>query len=371
MNVLCGMTFAFLVHPRADLRQDLARMAKPLGLVPNAVYDHALRRLPLPPRRFAQVTLNGREVGRLILVPFGARHLLTDRRTGARKVAQAVDLAAAGGADLVGLGGLTSPVTNGGRQLARRNDIGVTNGNAFTAATVYRQVRDLLDAAPVGRVAVVGATGSVGSAVTRLLARDGLGADLLLVARDRSRLDPIAGSVGARGATDLAAIAACDLVVLLTSAADALIGPEHLRSGAVVLDATQPRNTGPELLRRRPDVRVLDGGVVDVPGLRLRGGSIGLAPGQTFACLAETMLLSLSGHRGHFSLGRPTLDQVDRTIEIADMFGDLGFGPAAPSSFGQPVASGPTAGSAPSVPGLPSLAAVLDVARVAPTGAAA
>lgn len=344
MNVLCGMTFAFLVHPRADLRQDMARLAKPLGLVPTIVYDHALRRLPLAPFRFASVGLNGSEIGRLILVPFGARHLLTDRRTGARKVAQAVDLAAAAGADLVGLGGLTSPVTNGGRQLARRSDIGVTNGNAFTAVTVHRQVRELLRAAPAGRVAVVGATGSVGSAVTRLLARDGLGADLLLVARDRSRLDPLTDTVGARSATDLTAIAACDVVVLLTSAADALVGSEHLRHGAVVLDATQPRNTSPDLLRRRPDVRVWDGGVVDVPGLRLRGGSIGLAPGQAFACLAETMLLSLSGHRGHFSLGRPTLEQVDQMVEIADLFRDLGFRPAAPSSFGRPIA--PVAGVA-------------------------
>lgn len=338
MNVLCGMTFAFLVHPRADLRQDMARLARPLGIVPNIVYDHALRRLPLPPLRFASVDLDGREVGRLILVPFGARHLLTDRRAGARKVAQAVDLAAATGSDLVGLGGLTSPVTNGGRQLMRRNDIGVTNGNAFTAATVHRQVRSILATAPSGRVAVVGATGSVGSAVTRLLARDGLGADLLLVARDRQRLSGLAETVGARTATDLAAVATCDIVVLLTSAADALVGPGHLGRGAVVLDATQPRNTSPDLLRRRPDVRVLDGGVVDVPGLRLRGGSIGLAPGQAFACLAETMLLSLHGHRGHFSLGRPTLDQVDRIVEIADVFGDLSFRPATPSSFGRPMA---------------------------------
>lgn len=338
VNVMCGMTFAFLVHPRADLRQDMARVAKPLGLVPKAVYDRALRRLPLPPLRFASIELSGRAVGRLILVPFGARHLLTDRRTGARKVAQAIDRAKASGADLVGLGGLTSPVTNGGRQMARRTDIGITNGNAFTAATVYRQVRDLLATAPTGRVAVVGATGSVGSAVTRLLARDGLGTDLLLVARDQQRLATLAAAVGARTATDLTAVSACDTVVLLTSAAEALVGPEHLGRGAVVLDATQPRNTSPDLLRRRPDVRVLDGGVVEVPGMRVRGGSIGLAPGQAFACLAETMLLSLSGHRGHFSLGRPTLEQVDRMVEIAHELGDLGFRPAAPSSFGRPVA---------------------------------
>lgn len=110
----------------------MARVATPLGLVPNVVYDHALRRLPLSPLRFAEISLNGRQVGRLILVPFGARHLLADRRAGADKVARAVDLAAATGASFVGLGGLTSPVTNGGRLFGGRTDIGVTNGKAST-----------------------------------------------------------------------------------------------------------------------------------------------------------------------------------------------------------------------------------------------
>ena len=42
-------SFAFLVHPRAHIAQDLARMSKPLGLVPERVYDVALRRLRVPP----------------------------------------------------------------------------------------------------------------------------------------------------------------------------------------------------------------------------------------------------------------------------------------------------------------------------------
>ena len=82
--------------------------------------------------------------------------------------------------------------------LRRRTDIGVTNGNAFTAAIVHRQVQDLLDTAPHGRVAVVGATGSVGSAVTRLLARDRDVAELLLVARSSARLSALAAEVAGR-----------------------------------------------------------------------------------------------------------------------------------------------------------------------------
>lgn len=334
------MTFAFLVHPRVALRADMARVWRPLGVVPSQVYDHALRRLPLPPLRFAEIRLAEQRVGELILVPFGAAHLLSDRRNGNRKVVAAVDRAVRSGVDLVGLGGLTAPVTNGGMVLRRRTDIGVTNGNAFTASIVHRQIRSLLATAPHGRVAVVGATGSVGSAVTRLLARDGDIAELLLVARGSSRLSSLAAEIGSavpvRTSDRLDSLTESDVVVLLTAAADTVLRAEHLGPGAAVLDATQPRNTSPELQQRRPDVLLLDGGIVEVPGLRLHGGTMGLPDGRTFACLAETMLLSLSGHRGHFTLGRPTLDQIDHITELALRHRNLGFLPAAPTTFGRP-----------------------------------
>ena len=102
-------------------------------------------------------------------------------------------------------------------------------------------------------------------------------------------------------ATDLGAVADADLVVLLTASADSLLGPEHLAPGAVVLDATQPRNTSPALLEQRPDVVVLDGGVVDIPSLRVVGGDIGLPDGRAYACFAETAMLALTGHHGHFA----------------------------------------------------------------------
>ena len=196
----------------------------------------------------------------------------------------------------------------------------MTNGNSFTAAIVEDQIRMLLPrvsrrtARP--RIAVVGASGSVGTAVTRLLARDPAGARLTLIARTAPRRRRARG----RGRRDIDVAVAhtidaardADLVVLLTASADALLGAEHLAPGAVVLDAThQPRNTSPDLATARPDVLVVDGGIVSIPSLRLTGGDIGLPDGRSYACFAETAILALTGHTGHFSLGNPTLDQVD------------------------------------------------------------
>ena len=52
-----------------------------------------------------------------------------------------------------------------------------------------------------------------------------------------------------------------------------------------------------------------------------RSTLLGLPNGRSYACFAETAILALTGHSGHFSLGNPTLDQVDeirRTQDGAD-----------------------------------------------------
>ncbi|MEP6630456.1 MAG: NAD(P)-binding domain-containing protein [Lapillicoccus sp.] len=337
--------FAFLVHPRGRLAEDLSRIARPLGLVPEPVYDIALRRLPLPPVTMASVQLGGTSVGHVVLVPFGARHMLAQPAAARQRVSRAVDHAVRRGAQVVGLGALTAPVTGGGVSLRGRTDVAVTNGNAFTAAIVHDQVRELLATTEGARVAVIGATGSVGATLAQLLVR-GRDADrLLLVARSENRLTALASRLSGRGtdvmtATDLRAAQDSDLVVLLTAAVGSVIEPEHLRLGAVVLDATQPRNTTSGLVRARPDVTVVDGGIVSVPSLRLRGGNVGLPDGRAYACFAETALLALSGHTassGHFALGLPTLEQVDQVRELARRSAHLGFTLGAPTSFGQPL----------------------------------
>jgi fatty aldehyde-generating acyl-ACP reductase len=335
-------TFAFLVHPRARLAQDLARVSKPLGLVPERVYDVALRRLPVPPVTMASVRLGGAHVGHVVLVAFGARHMQADPAQARIRVAGAVDHAVRLGATVVGLGALTATVTAGGAALSDRTDIAVTNGNAFTAAVVHDQVRALLQRSPSGRVAVVGATGSVGTTVAKLVARHRDADELLLVARNERRLESLRCNLSGRGvavrsSTDLHSIRSADVVVLLTAAAGSVLEPVHVGKGSVVLDATQPRNTTTELARRRRDVAIVDGGVVSIPSLEIRGGNVGLPDGRAYACFAETALLALSGHQEHFAIGIPDLDQVEHVRSLARDFAHLGFTTAATTSFGVPV----------------------------------
>lgn len=357
-------TFAFLVHPRADVAPDLGRVWAPLGRLPEQACQWSLRHLPLPTLPLASVHRRDQAaadasgaglLGHVLVVPVGARQLLTeDRRWVRGKIEQAVDRAVALGASVVGLGALTAPVTGGGRLLRARPEITLTTGNAFTAYLTVEALRRLLPAARGGHLAIVGATGSVGSCVVRLLADEPIGTDLTLVAREPKRLTALAAEAAAalathgrdvavRAATTMAAVRDADLVLVLTSATEALLRSEHLKSGAVVLDDTQPRNTDPCLPVERPDVLVIDGGVAAVPGIDIRG-DIGLPRGLAYACLCETMLMTLDRHRAD-AVGVADVGHALRLRDAARRHAHLGFGLAEPAlSFGRPV-PWPTAGT--------------------------
>lgn len=341
-------TFAFLVHPRAEVARDLGRLWSPLGRVPDPAWDWAMRRLPLPTIPWGSVHLRATDqpIGHILTVPVSARLLLSARRDWSiGKVEHAVDTAESLGAEVVGLGALTAPVTGGGHRLRSRPGIGVTNGNAFTAAMTHEAILRLLPVLPTAspHIAFVGATGSVGGCVVELVAGDDVAATITLVARNRHRLDDLAATVltrrprtDVRVATDMGAVRDADLVVVLTSAATTLVRPEHLKPGAVVLDDTQPRNTDPSIVHDRPDVVVVDGGMARVDGIDVRA-DIGVPPGYAYACLCETMLLALADHEGDFCTARATVAQARHVQGLAVEFGALGFRLGEFLSFGEPV----------------------------------
>ncbi|MCB0712515.1 MAG: hypothetical protein KDD67_09315 [Ignavibacteriae bacterium] len=337
--------FAFLVHPRADVREDLGNILKPLGLIPNRVYNTALKHLPLPAFNIGEVSFADRPnetAGYIIMVPQGARAMLEQGRSKVMpKIEAAVNKAVELGAEIVGLGALTATVAKGGTLLKNRKDIAVTNGNAYTAWMTFEGIKRLMNEFPTHNptIAFVGATGSVGSSVVELVAESDLTVNMTLVARDMPRLHALADKVhrtdawtNVKVSNSIDAVKDADLIVLMTSSADCLLKSEHLKPGAIVLDDTQPRNTDPNLTLERPDVLIVDGGLVAVPGVEINA-HIGLPGGHAYACLAETMLLALNGHEGHFSLGNPTRDQVDTIASTARRFRHLGFELASLRSF--------------------------------------
>lgn len=337
--------FAFLLHPRTEIAEDFARVFKPLGWIPNSWYERVLPMLPASPRVVSSIRNQetGEVIGEVIAVFLTPAHLLgRNRKLVDRHIDAAVNLAKKRGASLVGLGALTAPATGGGNRLRKQNQISVTNGNAFTAVATYQGIVRM--AQQLGKkptIALVGASGSVGSAVTRLLMQKGDAEKLILIGRTPSKLNALASEAPAEQqmqvSLDIADSKQAEIVVLMTSAPDALLKSEHLMHGAYVLDDTQPRNTSPDLLKERPDITLVDGGLVMTPGLKRRGSSIGIPSQMSFACLAETALLALDRHVGHGVVGEPTLEQVNHMAKLAERFSSLGFHIAPPTAFGKQI----------------------------------
>jgi predicted amino acid dehydrogenase len=118
-------------------------------------------------------------------------------------------------------------------------------------------------------------------------------------------------------------------VVTVSSAADAIVEPEHLKPGAVVCDVARPRDVSVRVARERDDVLVIEGGVVKVPGnmtCRRHGQdapfSFGCPEGTAYACMSETMALALEGRYESFTLGKDVaLAQADEIARICARHG--------------------------------------------------
>lgn len=247
------------------------------------------------------------------------------------RVVDAARLAEKLGAQVIGLGGYTSIVGDKGFTVARSVGAAVTSGNSLTAWATIEALRRLAKAKDFGRcrLAVVGATGSIGALCARRLAPEV--ESIVLSARHRDRLELLAARLSRRAEVELdarRAAAGADLVITTTSAPDALFAASDLKSGAVVVDVSVPRNiaVGPN---PRPDVVIADGGRIRAPGPPRISADLGLPPGEVHACMAETMVLALAGRFESYSLG----DDLDlaRMDEIGRLAVAHGFEVALPA----------------------------------------
>jgi fatty aldehyde-generating acyl-ACP reductase len=319
--------FAFIVHLRGV--DDLARFRPTAFLrrLSSSESEYRDRISKLPPLVIATMRFGGTALeGELIAVARMPEDLAG--RQGSVDVARAVALAASRGVAVVGLGGLTSPCTGGGRLLLRELSPGITitNGNAYTAAVVLRNVSEatayLGQSVARTTVAIVGCTGSVGVAASRLIAQ--AGHPLVLIGRSAQRVSSLLPDLVARfgAAARLEDARSADVVVLLTSDPTARLDISHVKSSAVVIDCAQPANLSAEAHTElnRSCTRAVTGGMVRIPNydstLDLGFSDERDAP----ACLAETYLFARAGIRTH-SVGRATADLARRLEVTAERFG--------------------------------------------------
>ncbi len=321
-----------------------------------------------------------------IMVPYTTRQLVRmPRRDALGEILSAFELARDRGASVVGLGAYTSILTGGGERVSGQGPA-VTPGNAYTAVAGVHAVEELLDALGETwagtRAAVVGASGSVGGALTALLlarapalvlignvnkdaetarsnVRAALGDVLSSLVADPSdtgnwqpgsvldqlrcvfgapatwAVEEILGYLETRRLVvlsgELAELASADVALVSTSSPEPFIGPEHLAAGSLICDLSRPRNVAAQVGGQRPDVLVLDGGIVRLPGAPSIG-NYGLRQGEAYACMAESILIGLEGDSSLASVGRP---DVARINELERLARHHGFRAAPLRSFGE------------------------------------
>lgn len=388
--------FAFLVHP-VDL-SNYYEFDPTLSILPRdkiALFSDIGKEL-IKPFVIGKVRIisdcEATAYGEFINIPYTAKQMLEVPQDRILKVIEdAINLAIDRGAKILGLGAYTSVVTRGGT-LIKGKYIPLTTGNSYTVVASIDALK--LASMKLGidlsqsTVSVVGATGSIGRALAILLSEDihriilvgnpshpkssvrrlrKVGIDLCLnMARclesgwkprnkticdylstlklpsydDMNSWEKILDLLEKGGyvtiTTDLSlAVSSSDIIVTATNSPRELIEPSYVKFGAIICDISRPPNVSPLIKELRPDVLVIDGGVVEIPGRPSLGWYFGFERGLAYACMAETMMLALEKNYTDMSLGN------DLTIEGINYFRELarkhGFKVSQLRSFDRPI----------------------------------
>lgn len=335
--------------------------------------------------------------GEFIVVPYTAKELQNMPQAKAEaKILEAIDLAVARGAKIVGLGAYTSVVTQGGRSLLRHVNVPITTGNSFTVTSgvdaLIQSGQKLGLELNQTVAAIVGAGGAIGKAVALLLAEKV--ANLILIGNpnrteksnyrmlkvmaemyryltekgNNGQLYP-AGTIGAyvNGLTNRPKVTdslaewidfikqdrlslTCPvkitvdikkylpdahIILAATSSTDVLITSDILRTGALICDLSRPSNVCKTIPEKRNDVLVIDGGIIEVPGRPDLGWNFGFEKGLAYACMSETMMLALEQLYENTSIGADL--NIDYLNQLKTYAAIHGFRLAGFRSFDSPL----------------------------------
>ncbi len=344
--------FAFIIHPTSYEQLFLSPLFKPFRTLPKGLVEESAAMLPpmFVSKATGIKTPEGKEaVGYIYALPATPRMMLKEPAEHFyRQMREIASMGKEKGAGVMGLGAFTSVIGDAGVTVAQGSPIAVTTGNSYTVWAAMETVRE--GSAKLGidtskaRAMVIGATGSIGKAITRMIAQ--IVPDLVLVAPKPERLMELARMLENEAAEQgrMLKIEAAtkaheflpsaDIIVAATSAGG-VVDVMSLKPGALVCDVAMPPDVSQEEAGKRNDILVIASGEILVPGNIHWGIDFELPRNVAFACLAETILLTLEGRFENFTLGREIDPQ--KVVEIGEIGRKHGFKLAPIMSFGKPV----------------------------------
>ena len=296
----------------------------------------------LAPKRFLEVELcfeEGRKRALClgIVCPMLPVDMVLSEEIAIKQVSSAIEIAQRWGANIVGLGGFTSIIGNGGGRLASRSLIPVTSGNGYTTALILDGIKRAIEALHFDAkelvMAVIGATGDIGSACARALTP--FCKSLILVARKEDRLLQFAEQLKEICPTvtieksPRAAAGKADVLITVTSSLTTILNAEDLASGSIVCDASYPANIPRAARSDRRDVLIFEGGLATWPGLdrqvppRHKLWQFNPYALGVHGCFAETLLIASENTYESCTIGRGriTPSQIALLHETGEKYG--------------------------------------------------
>ena len=245
--------------------------------------------------------------------------MLSRFKTARRKVLNAMELAQKKGINITALGGFTSIIFENFNLLQHKQIRNTslewerfTTGNTHTAWVICKQLE--INAPRIGidlkkaTVAVIGATGDIGSAVCRwLINKTGI-SELLMVARQQEPLALLQKELNGGTITSLnEALPQADIVVWVASMPKTIeIDIDNLKKPCLMIDGGYPKNLDEKF--QGENIYVLKGGIVeffnDIGWNMMELAEMQNPQREMFACFAEAMILEFEKCHTNFSWGR-------------------------------------------------------------------
>ena len=245
--------------------------------------------------------------------------MLSRFKTARRKVLNAMELAQKKGINITALGGFTSIIFENFNLLQHKQIRNTslewerfTTGNTHTAWVICKQLE--INAPLIGidlkkaTVAVIGATGDIGSAVCRwLINKTGI-SELLMVARQQEPLALLQKELDGGTVTSLnEALPQADIVVWVASMPKTIeIDTDNLKKPCLMIDGGYPKNLDEKF--QGENIYVLKGGIVeffnDIGWNMMELAEMQNPQREMFACFAEAMILEFEKCHTNFSWGR-------------------------------------------------------------------
>lgn len=326
-------TFAFVANP-INIEQ-LKGFWPITRIMPDFLIKSFLKNIP--PFKISHIkkvrSVQGKEIeGYFIACPLLPKQMLELKEEFVLdKIIAAGHIAERLGAKILGLGGYTSIAGDKGYTIAKNLKIPVTSGNAFTAWSVFEAIYRVAKIKNIDLkksiLAVIGATGSIGSLCTRKLSY--YVPKITITARDRDKLERLKETISHLNTIEVdieedvhKAVKDKDIVITTTSAPETLIDIEELKTNAIVCDVSVLKNIAHKANSRR-DVTVIEGGLIKLPYPDDFGVNTGLPKDKVYSSMAETMLLTFEEQFVNYSLGDNI--NLDKLEEIADIAVQHGF----------------------------------------------